>query len=680
MEEMTQTFDKALAESLCDLEIPATISFSPNGQKLLYATNLTDDHCKGKNPVSTLWLASTARAGSSRQLTSGLFEDQYPRWHPDGHQIAFISDRAKPGESSAIWTLTLGEDGGGEPYPITPSDNVQRIERFAFSPNGEEVVFISPDEKPAELKEKEEKNETDAEVWGERWEYARLRIVHVNSKQSRTLVGGERHVTNASWSPDGKKIAFQSDKTPQMEEPLLTGTTISVVDVEDGKVTDLCTIHNDLANLTWAPDGKIYFITGTPIDKTFAGSAVYNIDPNAESPTYAKVAYGVDDDAGQLRLSSGELVVSCQHRLDTWISRLGKEVLFKKDTDIETWDVFFDADGGSPVVAAGISDINNPFEVFIIKGDELIQLSNHGHIFKDREFGSCTVLSCQSSDGEVELDGLYLTPTAAIGQQGEPKTPLPTFVMIHGGPTDRNCNTFNSHYYMWAPYILSKGYGVLLPQYRGSNGRGERFASYSVGGIGIYDYADVVTITDNAITRGFANRTNLLVGGYSQGGFLAYLSAVRNGLHGLGWRFNAAIAGAGVCDIDSLPLTSDSASTYDRELNGGRIVWNMDRDDIGNRKASALWEVAGAVREARERGCSVIPPMLILHGEADVRCPFSQAEGFSRALRAYDLPCEFVRYPRQEHSIKEQKFWIDMLERIGRWCDVYIGPASSEAK
>jgi dipeptidyl aminopeptidase/acylaminoacyl peptidase len=393
------------------------------------------------------------------------------------------------------------------------------------------------------------------------------------------------------------------------------------------------------------------------------------------TPKHVKVAYGVEDDADSLRVSGGKIVVSRGHRLDTWIGVLGQEPLLKKEAAIDAWDVSFDGvpdgDEDEAVMAAAISDINHPFEVFIVRngGADMIKLSNHGHHFKDREFGKFHVWTCPSSDGEVELDGVWLTPAT----QKPPPGGFPTFVMIHGGPTDRNCNEFNAHYYMWVPYVLSKGYAVLLPQYRGSIGRGEAFAAWTLGGVGIYDYADVITITDNAVKLGLADPKRLLVGGYSQGGFLTYLASVRNGLHGHQWRFNAAIAGAGICDIDSLPLTADTGASFDGELNGGKLVWTMERHDISNRKASALWEVASAVREARQCGKMVVPPMLILHGESDLRCPFSQAEGFRRALRAHGLPCEFVMYPRQDHEMQEQKFWIDMLERIGRWCDSYIG-------
>lgn len=70
----------------------------------------------------------------------------------------------------------------------------------------------------------------------------------------------------------------------------------------------------------------------------------------------------------------------------------------------------------------------------------------------------------------------------------------------------------------------------------------------------------------------------------------------------------------------------------------------------------------------------VVPPMLILHGEEDVRVPVSQAWGVRRALQSEGLSFELVTYPRQGHFFAEQKFWIDMAMRIGRWCDKYIGP------
>lgn len=91
-------------------------------------------------------------------------------------------------------------------------------------------------------------------------------------------------------------------------------------------------------------------------------------------------------------------------------------------------------------------------------------------LFAGQQFGTCNSLTCMSTDGEIELDALYLTPTSS--PLGAHHRPLPTAVLIHGGPNTRVTNAFNAYYYMLTPYLLSLGFGILLPNYRGSSGRG----------------------------------------------------------------------------------------------------------------------------------------------------------------------------------------------------------------
>jgi dipeptidyl aminopeptidase/acylaminoacyl peptidase len=672
---MDAMFNKELAQALCDLEVPRRVKFSPDGSKALYSTALPAGQRTGKNALSTLWLASTTEPGSSRQLTSGSANDTLPTWHPDGNQVLFVSDRFKPGKSSAIWALRLD---GGDAAAITPVENERGIGYFTISPDGKTIAYTSADEKSEDRKKKDENGEPDPEVWGDEWNFARLRTVDLETKETRVIVGGDKHVIITDWSPDGRSLVFTSRENTDSDEARLTGTTISTVDVGSATAKDLYTLMNRAGSVTTAHDGKIYYICGTPDDSTCAGQAVYSVDPAKTLSGPTKIAHGIDDDAVVLAARGGKILVERQVRLSSSISEVGGNNIFERETNVGTWDVYFDPNSGRPIVAATLSDIENPYEVYIIKeGHEDIQLSNHGKALKDSKFGVATVLKSQSSDGLEELDGLYLTPTANADNDGKPKRPMPTFVMIHGGLMDRSCNAFDAYFLHWSPYILSQGYGVLLPQYRGSSGRGTRFAGYSHGSMGKYDYDDVISITDNAIKKGFADAKNLIVGGWSQGGYLSYLCSARNGLHGLGWRFNATIAGAGICDWDSNAITSDAGQVFESELMG-RPPWTLNKDDTANRQGSALWEVAHAVAESRRLGEMVIPPMLMLHGKDDMRCPFSQAEGYRRALRAHGLPYELVAYPGEGHIPQSQRFWMDMLKRIGGWCHDYIGPGKKD--
>ena len=143
---MTPT-QESLLQDLCNLEIPTIIRFSPDGKQILYSTELTWGHHSGKHSVSTLWLASTGKQGSSRRLTSGLFKDYCPSWSPDGQSIAFISDRAKVGGQWAIYIMQLTVGSVEEAYSITPLGNERPIEAYDFSLDGKLIAYLSVDER-----------------------------------------------------------------------------------------------------------------------------------------------------------------------------------------------------------------------------------------------------------------------------------------------------------------------------------------------------------------------------------------------------------------------------------------------------------------------------------------------------------------------------------------------------
>ena len=664
--------DKDRLRQLCDLEVPNAIQLSPTGQEVLYSTQLSWGHRKGKHVVSTLWLAMTGQPNSARKLTSGSFNDHAPTWHPDGKSIALISDRAKQGEKWAIYIQGIKDDT--EVEAITPADNQRPISMFSFSPDGKAIAFLSADEKTAEQKKREEDGE-DMHIWGINWAHARLRIVNLLTKQINRLTL-DRHVVGLSWSPNGDQLGIVTCKTPDSEEPFMTGSTISVVDAGLTTVRDLCHYPGGMYDLTWVND-KLYFWSGAPAGTWFCGFGAYAMNNTSGAGSYERVGFGVEEDACRVIQADGRVVIQLEHGLESRISLLSGLVLYSRKECLEAFDAAFKEDAGRPILAVATSNSNHPVEVFTITDDRgtLVQLSNHGSVFTNHKFGTCSFLSCLSMDGQAEIDSLYLTPTAdAVSDDAAaPRQPLATVVLIHGGPSTRLTNAFNTYYFMLTPYLLSLGYGVLLTNYRGSTGHGERFGSYSIGGIGKYDYEDIITSTQYAIERGYANKDKMIVGGWSHGGLLALLCSVRNGLHGHGWKFKACIAGASICDIDAMALTSDHGSFYQPQVHEGRVMWNMDHDDTRNRRASAIWAFKEAAERSKQMGEMVVPPILILHGADDARCHVSNAWGMRRALESQGLPFEMVVYPRQGHIFAEQTFWVDMVLRIGKWCDRYIG-------
>ena len=188
---------------------------------------------------------------------------------------------------------------------------------------------------------------------------------------------------------------------------------------------------------------------------------------------------------------NGEIIVKVEHRLESRICCLGGKVLYSKKEDLEAFDAAISTENNEMVLALATSNVNHPVEVFTMTpgNSAIVQLSNHGSAFEDFKVGTCSYLSCLSTDEKVELDSIYLAPAMYITEKDNAasKQPMPTLVMIHGGPNTRLTNAFNVCYYMLAQFLLHLGYGILLPNYRGSRGRGEQFTSYAIGGTGFYD-------------------------------------------------------------------------------------------------------------------------------------------------------------------------------------------------
>jgi dipeptidyl aminopeptidase/acylaminoacyl peptidase len=202
-----------LIDDLLDLQVPTDIQISPNNQQILYSTSLPglSTHRVGDHAVSTIWLATTGHPGSAKQLTSGEYNDQHPRWSPDGKSLALISDRPKAGEKWAIYTLAIA--GDPDPEPVTSTESETSIKTFSFSPDGRSIAYISSTKTQEQIRREKEKD--DANVYGNAWKYQGLHFVDLATKEVLTLFNNDRHVLELVFL-SASKIAFLHTKTTTM--------------------------------------------------------------------------------------------------------------------------------------------------------------------------------------------------------------------------------------------------------------------------------------------------------------------------------------------------------------------------------------------------------------------------------------------------------------------------------
>jgi dipeptidyl aminopeptidase/acylaminoacyl peptidase len=688
MEQPDSKGEQELLRSLCDLQIPSSLQISPDGKSVLYSTSLTWGHSKGPLPISDLWLASISQSGSSRRFTDGTCKNHSPAWHPHKDAFAFISDRASPGVKSAIYITSSSDYTSFK--PLTALDNEQAVEKFKFSPDGKFLAYISKDEMSEAEKMRGERKE-DVQLWGHGYRFSRLRIIDLNANVTKTL-DLERHVIDCCWvqtdhSSQMPVIAVLSSKDTLTETPYHYGTDLHMASAQLDDLSKVCHLANSVTDLSWGSIGPgcaspaLYFCGPTPLDRGCSGNCLYQIDLSGGSGAAQEVTFprSLEMHCQSAKSVGGNVIVKTQHRLDDCLISVSGEVIHTtRKQEIEAWDVFTNPSTGEHEAVIAISDVNKPLEVYSVQPDrdEMIQLSNHGEAFRSQEFGSCDIITCTADDGLTEIDAIHLTPASYENGLTRHISPRATIVLIHGGPTSRVTNAFNTLYYMWTPYLLKLGFNVLLPNYRGSSGRGAAFASLSYGDGPARQCADVLALTQRAIGQGVADADALVLGGVSHGGLISNLCAVQSEASSFSWRYKAVISVASMSDIDTMALTSDLGNAYQVQLHNGAAPWSISSENTSTRAASALWGIKEAVERSRISAKRAISPMLIIHGANDERTPVSQAYGLQRALEHYSLPFEMAIYPRQGHIFHEQKFWIDMAMRIARFAGQHTRPRS----
>jgi len=665
------------AEDLIDLQVPSDPRISPNGKQVVYAVSRYGR--EGDHRISSLWIAQVGKEHSARQLTSGFYNDRHARWHPNGESVAFLSDRGKRGESCAIFQLALH---GGEAYAITKSENKRQISEFTWSPNGAFIAFLNPDENTVEQESKAEVKE-DVDVYGSDWEFNRLRLLHVSTCTVTTLYSNNAHVYSLAWDPESKQIAYVVSKTPQIDSRY-HGTTVGIISVASEDNTHICEFPGVIIGKPVWRGSTIFFVAGATPEKCNTSRTVYEL--SLPKNQWVRLDYGFANCVSDVVLINGMLISKIQSGLSDYIETEDDWYIYSSEHELSAWDMVKtrdcdsddedeDGDGEYALVFAK-SSVSSPTEIYSSKitrygaAEHLIQLSSLGQKLVPHSLGTTKIIHCTSSDLTTPLTAVFFTPSTSPSVSHLPTKSLATVVLIHGGPYDRVLNNFDMCDHQWCPYLLStKQYNILLPNYRGGSSKGEDFAAHARGGVGTVDYDDILSLIDKAIEQGLIDKSRILVGGWSQGGFLSYLLAVRNGLPSTepksssrDWKFEGAICGAGVTDWDMLTMTSDM-SKFEAEL-CGIAPWEAEKSNTTARRGSAIWELQANAKQ--------VPPILILHGEKDKIVPLSQAVAFRRGCERWGVPCEMAVYPREGHPIEERAHLIDMLKRVRRFCDLHL--------
>jgi len=201
------------------------------------------------------------------------------------------------------------------------------------------------------------------------------------------------------------------------------------------------------------------------------------------------------------------------------------------------------------------------------------------------------------------------------------------------------------------PLLVSRGYAVLLPNPRGSSGRGQAFAAAVVGDMGGADTHDYLSGIDAMIERGIADPARIGTMGVSYGGFMSAWLVTQD------QRFKAAVAGSPVTDWYSFTFTTNIPRW------GLWFLDNADPEEIGNQVHTR----SPVMHASRAR-----TPTLLTAGVKDRCTPASQAMEFYQALISHGVDSELVIYPGEGHGVRRFPAVTDYLTRLVTWFERYM--------
>lgn len=315
--------------------------------------------------------------------------------------------------------------------------------------------------------------------------------------------------------------------------------------------------------------------------------------------------------------------------------------------------------GGNTLVTVWSDRHPEVYYLFDEKAKTLKQLLRSRRELNERHLVEMRPFLLKTRDG-LEIPSYYLLPPAY-----QPGQKLPTVVHIHGGPHVRadSWGPMAGSGVREAQVLASRGYAVILPNFRITPGFGERIYDAGWGEIGRKMSDDHEDAAHWAVAQGFADPGRICISGSSYGGYATLWASIRSAAV-----FKCGMAGLVVSDLKrQLNSTQTDFSGSDSAVAFWKRIIGVKGDD---------WSLADANSPTPHAARSSIP-LFIWAGAADVRTPLEQTEMMVSALKNAGKPPEILMIKNDEgHGYGLQENRVDLYETMLKFLDRHIGPGS----
>jgi dipeptidyl aminopeptidase/acylaminoacyl peptidase len=633
----------------------ADVRLSPDGARIAYVVTTHDG---AGRPGRRLFVLTPADGRSVR--LGGDESGSSPEWSPDGTLIAFRG--AVQGRRGLVVSRP---DGGGLRFlaEMTSTNSPLTFEgrSIAWSPDGRRIAFVSATPGPETAAASGDPvvitrylYKPDADEGLTRFNDNRRRhifIVDAAGGEPRALTSGDLEEHSIDFSPDGREIAFVSNR--EQDPDLFYNPDLFALRVEDGRIRRLTATESAEYQPRWSPDGRTIAFLGTrrgltDLETTMEDNHVWLVA--ADGSGRRELGAAVDNRQGAAQWSGDGAAVytTVQERGHVRLIRLplagAPQALVADDGRVGDFSV--GRDGAVAYAFTGRADMAQ-LHLRDASGRARALTDLNAEVLAGVEVAAVDTFTFVSNDFKHEIEA-FLTRPVGLAEG----TRHPLIVMIHGGPHGQQGPqfTFKSQYY------AHRGWATLQVNYRGSTGYGQAFADAVFRDQNGDEAQDVLYGVSAALRRNpWIDPRRVGVEGGSYGGQLTCWLITQTAL------FKAAIPLA--------PIVNNLSYNYMTYYNMyEQMEWGA-RPHEGN-LMDVLWE-----RSALKHVAKVKTPTLLVHGENDNDVPIAESEQFYIALRDVGVEAVMVRYPREGHGLSEPGHVVDLMDRSAAWYEKHFAAA-----
>ena len=207
-------------------------SWSPDGKRIAFSSG-RDGHVIDGWPTDEIYVMD-ADGGNPQNLTNHPHDDSFPSWSPDGKRIVFVSARDQNKKEPHNIEIYVMDADGGNQQRLT--NNLHADSFPSWSPDGKRIVFSA--RRPGHF---ESKLSITHEIY----------VMDASGGNQQRLTENRKNDWFPSWSPDGKRIAFSSDRKGDLQN-----FEIYVMDADGGNQQRLTENRKNDESPSWSPDGK----------------------------------------------------------------------------------------------------------------------------------------------------------------------------------------------------------------------------------------------------------------------------------------------------------------------------------------------------------------------------------------------------------------------------------------